>query len=195
MAEFEDDLLLQRAASGDMDAFEALIRSYERLIFSIAYRMLGNADDARDASQEVLIKIYKNLGKCANMKAFKSWVYTVANNTCIDEIRKRKNKTADSLDAMIQTDDGEMEKQFPADDLTPEERLLRKENKEALQKAILQLSPEHRTLIVLRDIRGLSYGELAEATGASLGTVKSRLSRARNQLCQIVLQTREQNKL
>ena len=194
MNHLNDDTLLQRAASGDMDAFEALIRGYEKLIYNITYRMLGNPDDARDASQEVLIKIYKNLSKCANMKAFKSWVYTVANNTCIDEIRKRKNRTADSLDAMIRTDDGEMERQFRADDPTPEERFLRKESNESLQRAIQQLSPEHRALIVLRDIRGLSYGELADATGASLGTVKSRLSRARNQLCQIVLKSREQNK-
>jgi len=193
MPEFDDDSMLQRAVSGDMEAFETLIRSYEKLIYNITYRMLGNPDDARDASQEVFIKIYKNLSKCANMKAFKSWVYTVTNNTCIDEIRKRKNKTADSLDAMIRTEDGEMEKQFPADELTPEERLLRKESRESLKKAIMQLSPEHRSLIVLRDIRGLSYSELAEATGASLGTVKSRLSRARNQLCQIVLKSREQN--
>jgi len=190
---FENDDLLRRAASGDMDAFEELIRGYERLIFNITYRVLGNADDAKDASQEVLIKIYKNLHKCANMKAFKSWVYTVANNTCIDEIRKRKNKTADSLDKFIQTEDGEIEKQLPADDVTPEESLLRKERRKDLQAAICQLSPQHRTLIVLRDIKGLSYNELADATGTSLGTVKSRLSRARLQLCQIILESKEQN--
>jgi len=190
-----DDDLLQRAASGDIEAFEQLVRGYERLIYNITYRMLGNPDDARDASQEVLIKIYKNLSKCTNMKAFKSWVYTVANNTCIDEIRKRKNKTADSLDAYFQTEDGEMEKQLPADDPLPEDLLLRKEKREVLQAAINQLSPEHKALIVLRDIKGLSYDELAEATETSLGTVKSRLSRARSQLCKIILKIKEQNDL
>ena len=190
-----DDDLLHRAASGDMDAFEQLIQGYERLIYNITYRMLGNPDDAKDASQEVLIKIYKNLGKCANMKAFKSWIYTVANNTCIDEIRKRKNKAADSLDALFQIEDGEMEKQLPANDPTPEELLLQKEKREILQLAINRLSPEHKALIVLRDIKGLSYGELADATSTSLGTVKSRLSRARSQLCQIIMKIKEQNEI
>ena len=188
-----DDSLLQRAATGDMDAFEELILGYEKLIYNITYRMLGNAEDARDASQEVLIKIYKNLGKCTSIKAFKSWVYTVANNTCIDEIRKRKNKPFESLNKLIQTEDGDIQQQLPADDPTPEERFLEQERREILQQAICQLSPEHRTLIVLRDIQGLHYEELANATGTSLGTVKSRLSRARTQLCQIISKIREQN--
>jgi len=188
------DELLQQAALGNLEAFEALIQSYERLIYNITYRALGNPEDARDASQEVCIKIYKNIGKCTSIKAFKSWVYTVANNTCIDEIRRRKNKTADSLDALVQTDDGTMEKQLRSDDLTPEENLLLKEKREILQEAILQLSPEHRVLIVLRDIQGLSYDELADTTNTSLGTVKSRLSRARIQLRKILIEIKEQNK-
>jgi len=188
------DDLLSRAVSGDMDAFEELIRGYERLIYSIAYRMLGSAEDARDAAQETMIKIYRNLARCTSIDAFQSWVYTITNNTCIDELRKRKNKTTDSLDELVKTDDGAMAKQLKSNDPTPEDILLRREQQKMLQQAINKLSPEHRALIVLRDINGLSYDELSATTGASLGTVKSRLSRARNQLCQIIVKNREQNK-
>ncbi|MCL2702323.1 MAG: RNA polymerase sigma factor [Defluviitaleaceae bacterium] len=174
--------LLEKAASGDIAAFELLIAEYEKLIFSQAFRMMGNAWDARDAAQESLIKIYKNIHKCHDIHSFKSWIRAITNNTCIDELRRRGNKREDSLNRMFETEEGEVELQFESTDPGPEAVLLGIEKQERIQLAINRLPVKYKTLIVLRDINGLSYEELAETTGLSLGTVKSRLSRSREKL-------------
>jgi len=174
--------LLTKAAAGDMAAFEQLILSYEKLIFSQAYRMMGNAWDARDAAQETLIKIYKNIHKCHDIKTFKSWIRAITNNTCIDELRKRGSKREDSLNRIFETEEGETELQFESNEPGPETVLLAAEKQDRIQAAINKLPPKHRMLIVMRDINGLSYEELAEASGLAPGTVKSRLSRARFKL-------------
>lgn len=178
----QDETLLRQAADGDVTSFEKLIIGYEKYIFTLAYRMLGNAEDARDAAQESLIKIYNNIHKCQNAKSFKSWISTITNNTCIDELRRRKKKREDSLSRIIETEDGETVLQFESDEPGPEETLLSMEKQERIQTAINKLPPKYKLLIVMRDINGLSYEELAETAGLSMGTVKSRLSRARARL-------------
>ena len=177
-----DGELLRQAAAGDVSAFEKLIINYEKLIFSQAFRMLGNAWDARDAAQESLIKIYNNIHKCHDIKSFKRWIRAITNNTCIDELRRRKNKREDSLNRIFETEDGEAVLQFESKDPGPETRLIGLEKQERIQLAINRLPGKYRSLIVLRDINGLSYEELSETTGLSMGTVKSRLSRARSRL-------------
>ncbi|MDR1705980.1 MAG: sigma-70 family RNA polymerase sigma factor [Clostridiales bacterium] len=180
----EGEALLERAARGDGQAFEMLIADYEKLIFTLAFRMLGNTQDARDASQETLIKVYNNLHKCHDIRSFKSWVTTITNHTCIDELRRRKGKRDESLNKIIEAGDSEFTPQFKSDGPGPEERLLSKERQEHIQRAINRLPVKYKQLIVLRDIGGLSYEELAETAGLSMGTVKSRLSRARIKLQQ-----------
>lgn len=180
--EMNDGELLALAAAGDVSAFERLIVGYEKLIFSQAYRMLGNACDARDAAQESLIKIYCNIHKCHDIKSFKYWIRAITNNTCIDELRKRKNRREDSLHRIYETQDGESSLQFEAPDATPEAELMTAEKQKLIQAAIDKLPPKYKSLVVLRDINGLSYEELSETTGLNMGTVKSRLSRARGRL-------------
>lgn len=192
--DFQNDLL-KKAMQGDLSSFEALIIHYEKLIFNISYRMFGNIEDAKDISQEALIKIYKNINKCVDIKHFRSWIYTVTNNTCIDELRKRKGKITDSIDERLYIDESSVVKQIKSKDLSPEDDYVNKELGETIQKAIDKLSPDKKQLIVLRDIQGLSYNELAEITDSSLGTVKSRLARARSSLKDILLKLKEQNKL
>ncbi len=179
--EIKNDML-QAAKNGNLNAFELIVKTYERLVYSIAYKMFSNADDAKDIAQEVFIKVYRNIEKCTDAKALKGWVCTIASNTCIDEIRKRKRKEAVSLDAVIETGEGEINLNLPDNKRTPEESVLRMEKFDELKRALDKLPEGYRILVILRDIEGLSYTELAEATCTNLGTVKSRLSRARAML-------------
>ena len=182
MTHNQDENLLMQAAAGDKHAFEQLITGYEQLIYSFAYRMLGNAWDARDAAQESLVKIYKNIHKCHDISSFKSWIRAITNNTCIDELRRRSKKREDSLTRYYETDEGEVEVQFASPDPGPETQALSNERQRRIQQAINQLPVKYKQLIVMRDINGASYEELADATGLAPGTVKSRLSRARAKL-------------
>ncbi len=187
--------ILQRAINGDIHAFEQLILKYEKLVFNISYRMMGNVEDAKDISQEALFKIYKNLSKCVDIRHFKSWICMITNNTCIDELRKRKGKTNESLDEYIELQEGGVAKQIRSNELTPEETLSRKERSVTVQEAINRLSYGQKILIVLRDIQGLSYEEMVNATNLSMGTVKSRLARARANLKKILTSQAEQKLL
>ena len=156
------------------------------MIYNIAYRMTGNPDDASDMTQEVMIKLFKNLDSFNQKSKFSTWVYRVATNTCLDELKKIRRKQTLSLDAEYETDDGSVS--FEQEDLspTPDEQAETNELKDIVARAITRLGEEHRAVIVLRDIKGLSYGEIAEILNCSDGTVKSRLSRARAKLKEIL---------
>lgn len=191
----EEAILIDKAVKGDINSFESLIIKYEKMVFNIAYRVFGNTEDAKDMAQEVFIKFYKNIKKCDNSKSVKTWIYTIAYNTCIDEVRKRKGKSTVSIDKDIDTDEGSFSKQLPSNEVTPENAVINKEKTIMIQKAINKLSEEHKILIVYRDINGFSYSEIAEITNLSLGTVKSRLSRARNSLKNIIKKDMEQKNI
>ncbi len=174
--------LLKKATEGDIYAFEQLILGYEKMVYSIAYRMLPNSEDAKDISQEVLIKIYKNLHEFSNIKYFKAWIAKITTNTCIDELRKRRRKEIISLDEKKDSSEGEKIIQIRSTETTPEESVVENEERVDLIAAIHKLPDDYKTLIILRDIQGLSYNEIADVTNSNLGTVKSRLSRARRRL-------------
>ena len=178
-----ETFLFEKAKSGKAKAFEDLILKYEKSIYNTAYRIMGNYEDARDMSQESLIKAYKNIRNCADVTHFRRLLYVITTNTCLDELRKRKNRVNVPIDSMIDnTDDSSPKRQFVSEEATPEERLINKELSVKIQNAINQLPDDQKAAIVLRDIRGLSYEEVAEAMSSSIGTVKSRLSRARARL-------------
>lgn len=181
-----EELLIKRAKKGDSKAFSALLNEYLSMIYNIAYRMTGNPDDASDMTQEVMIKLFKNLDSFNQKSKFSTWVYRVATNTCLDELKKIRRKQTLSLDAEYETDDGSVS--FEQEDLspTPDEQAETNELKDIVARAITRLGEEHRAVIVLRDIKGLSYGEIAEILNCSDGTVKSRLSRARAKLKEIL---------
>ncbi len=183
---------IQRAKKGDINAFESLIQENEILVYNIAYRMLAQPEDAKDISQEVFIKAYKNIHNFDEKSAFSTWIYRIAVNTCIDEIRKRKNKTTVSIEEEQQTQDGSFQKQFISEEPSPENAYLAFEKNQEIIQAINTLSPEHKAVVTLRDLNGLSYTEISDITNLSLGTVKSRLARARNQLKNEFLKNREQ---
>ncbi|WP_317856186.1 sigma-70 family RNA polymerase sigma factor [Chakrabartyella piscis] len=185
--------LVKKAKAGDMLAFEDLIVQYEKMIYNVALRMMNHSEDAYDMAQEVFIKAYRYLDKFDERSAFSTWLYRIAVNTCIDEMRKRKGKQTQSLDNELQNEDGSWKQEIADPDATPEEAVLQKEEQSEIMQALDTLSEEHKTIVVLRDIRGLSYEEIAEITETSLGTVKSRLSRGRKQLQQEILKIWEQN--
>lgn len=194
MADDIEKTLLNKAKQGNIIAFEKLIISHEKTVYNIAYRMFNNEEDAKDIAQEVFIKIYKNLNKFDGNCKISTWIHRITVNTCIDELRKRKGKETSSIDSLIDLDDGEVQKQYTDNSFNPEQSLINKEDIEDLKNAINLLSENHKALIVLRDIQGLSYNEIAEITQISLGTIKSRISRARIQLKNIIMNNKELSK-
>jgi len=162
------ELLLAKAKKGDKEAFGQIIYPYERLLYNIALKYMGNAEDAKDIAQESLLKIYLNIKTCNSIDTFKAWSARITVNTALDALRKRARNSADVLD------------DYQASEMDgPEHALIRTENIKIIKNAINSLPEDQRTLIILRDMEGFSYGELAQVAGIALGTVKSRLSRAR----------------
>ncbi len=184
--------LIKEAQKGNLEAFGSLIEEHERLVYNIAYRMFSNPEDVKDISQEVFLKVYRYLGKFDGKASFSTWLYRIAVNTCIDELRKRQGKETISLD--MENDNGEstLKNQYVDNSPGVEEQIISNEGFDRLKKAMNKLSYEHKTVITLRDIEGLSYSEISEITEVSQGTVKSRLARARKALKDLVLSEGEQ---
>lgn len=181
-----DTELVDKIIKGEMDTFEKLIDKYQKMVYNLAYRIFNNYSDAEDMTQEVFLKVYKNIEKCSGKGSIKTWIYTIAYNTCIDEVRKRKGKTNFSLDSTIDSDDGEYNFEVASKEETPENYLINKEEIKEIENAINKLSEVHKTLIFLRDIKGFTYNEISEIMEINLGTVKSKLNRARTNLKNIL---------
>lgn len=183
--------LLEKAKNRDIGAFEVLIEGCRKKVYNISLRFLGNQEDALDISQEVFIKIFRTLESFKGNSSFDTWVYRITVNLCLDEIRKRKNKNVISIDESFSSEDGDFKKQF--DDRSPGPDVLaeRKETKRMIEDAVNSLSEEHRTAIILRDIQGFSYEEVARLTDCPEGTVKSRINRARQALRNILFGKKE----
>lgn len=195
MAEQTDvSKLVELAQNGDSAAFGKLIESHERLVYNVVYRMLTNHEDAKDISQEVFLKAYRYLNKFDGKASFSTWLYRIAVNTSIDELRKRKGQETVSLEKEIDSGDGMLKKEYADNGAGVEEQVLAKESMANIKQAMENLSSEHRVIITLRDFEGLSYAEISEITQTSLGTVKSRLARARKALKDLIIEGWEQNK-
>ena len=171
--------LVARACQGDLAAFNLLVLEYQQLAYNVAYRLVGDPDSAADATQEAFIRANQALPGFRG-GAFKSWLLRIVVNGCYDVLRARQRHPSTSLDALA--DDPDSPTTFPDSGETPEEAALRRELRRQIQEGLLALPVDQRTVIVLFDIQGLSYTEVAEATRSSLGTVKSRLSRGRAKL-------------
>ncbi|MCL2171861.1 MAG: RNA polymerase sigma factor [Defluviitaleaceae bacterium] len=166
---------------GSNAAFENIISQYEKLIYNLAYRIMNNHEDARDICQEVFIKVFRHIKKLDGADFVKNWICTTTHNACLDELRRRRGKAADSMDEIM--DSPSRARLEPADIAPgPEGEAMRGELSEQIARAIGQLNDEQRILVVLRDIHGHSYDEIAEITQSPMGTVKSRLARARGNL-------------
>jgi RNA polymerase sigma-70 factor (ECF subfamily) len=186
-----EKILLKKARNGDIEAFELLIEDYQKKAFNVAYRMMGNSEDANDLVQEALIRIFKSIKNFKEQSSFSTWVYRIVTNVCLDELRRRKNKFTISIDEDIQLEDGNVKRQIESEGPTPEESLESKEIQDIVTKAIEELSNEHKTVIVLRDIQGFSYDEISDIMKCPEGTVKSRINRARKALREILKKQKE----
>ena len=181
-----EKVLLARAKKGEIAAFESLMTAYETRIYSLALRSTGSEQDAADITQEVFLRAWKNLDSFRGDSSLSTWLYRVTSNLCVDFARK---KAAEGMPTSI--DDEES----PAADLAdpsrmaqPEAAAENSELREELQFALAQLSEEHRRVVLLRDVAGMTYTDIARTLGLEEGTVKSRLARARASLRKILLE-------
>ncbi|MFH1784016.1 MAG: sigma-70 family RNA polymerase sigma factor [bacterium] len=178
---FEDEALVEKAQKGDHAAFEELVKRYERKIYNLAYKIMGNAEDASDVLQETFITAFRKLSTFRRESNFSTWVYRVAVNVCLMKKRKEKKMKTVSLDVPILYKDKDEIKRELSDDWAknPLATLENKELKETLNEAIKSLPEEYRTVFTLKGVEGLSNNEIAKILKISLPAVKSRLHRAR----------------
>ncbi len=178
---------MRRVLEGDVNAFEDLVTEHEKGVYAIAQRMTGNAEDAADMTQETFIKAYNSLSSFRGDSKFSVWLYRIATNVCLDFLRSRSRKPTVSLS--VEDDDGEETQMDIADESqSPEQLLERGLTRDAVRRGLKSLSPEYRQILLLREIQGLSYEEIAEALALEVGTVKSRIFRARKRLCAFLLE-------
>jgi RNA polymerase sigma factor (sigma-70 family) len=185
-----EEELIQSAKRGDLKAFNRLVEIYQDAVFHTAYRILDNSDAAADTAQEAFISAYSHLSAFRG-GSFKAWLLRIVTNACYDFLRARKRRPAQSLDDMFEAGEDREPLEFVNGREGPEAHAERAELNRTLQAGLSQLPEDQRVVVVLADIQGLSYDEIAAATGTNLGTVKSRLNRARLRLRDWLMQRQE----
>lgn len=183
----KDTPLVQRAAGGDPAAFEQLVLAYQKPVYNLALRLVANPDDAFDLTQEAFLRAWRKLDTVRAEEAFSAWLYRLTYNVCLDFLRTSKRRKAVSLTVSDEESDVQLDVPDPAPD--PETAMLRAADQAAVAQAMNQLAAEYRQILTLRIINDLSYQEIGEILGVAEGTVKSRLSRARQSLRKKLLQT------
>ncbi|MEZ4667611.1 MAG: sigma-70 family RNA polymerase sigma factor [Anaerolineae bacterium] len=172
-----ESALITAAMQGNITAFNTIVIHYQDRVFSLAYRILGERQSAADAAQDAFITAYRRL-ETYRGGSFRAWLFRVTTNTCYDELRRSKRRPAEALEELpgAELDDGPP---LASDAPSPEETVQDSELTRAIEDCIQGLQPDQRTILVLSDVEGFSYQDIADMTGVNLGTVKSRLSRAR----------------
>ncbi|HKP37701.1 MAG TPA: sigma-70 family RNA polymerase sigma factor [Pyrinomonadaceae bacterium] len=177
-----DHALLEGTLAGDEDAFAELVGRYRNQITSYIYRMINDYDGAVDLAQETFVRVYRAAGRYQTTHAFSTYIYRIATNLAISELRKRKRRQLVSLTGLLTSPDGEEVMDFNPPDLNPLQDvvLVDAERRAVVKRAISTLPERYRAPLVLRDVEGKSYDEIAAILHTSEGTVKSRINRARN---------------
>ncbi len=168
----EEGSLIAQSQRGDFDAFDRLVAAHEDRIYHAAYRITGNAEDARDAAQETFVKAFRALPRYRHEAAFGTWLHRIAVNASLDIVRRRPQAPPVPLEEVV----------LPAQTHNPDTEAERHEVQRRVHDALRRLAPDHRVIVVLRDLQGLAYEEIAEVLRMPIGTVRSRLSRAREAL-------------
>jgi RNA polymerase sigma-70 factor, ECF subfamily len=181
----QEQRLVEVAQRGDVESFNELVRLFEGRVYNLCYRMLGDADSAADAAQDAFLSAFRNL-RSFRGGSFRSWMLRIATNTCYDVLRVRKRRPSVSLD--IEADDESASSPLQIADTaeSPDDFSLRRELAAAIQDGLTTLPDEQRIVLILSDIQGLPYEEIAQITNSNLGTVKSRLSRGRARLREVL---------
>ena len=173
----DEKALIGQILAGDKDAFAQLVQTYQKPVYNLCLRMVSNPSDAEDLAQEAFVKAWRGLRFYKHEAAFSTWLYRLTSNVCIDFLRKQKRQNTISL-----TDEDEQELEIPDAEPMPEELLLHREKQQAVSEAMAQLEEEYRLALTLRVVDDLTYEQIAEVLGIKVGTVKSRIARAREQL-------------
>lgn len=176
-----DEELAELVKEGYSEAFDLIVKRYRRIVLNIAFYICRNEEDGADMAQEVFVKIYKNIDKFEGKSKFSTWVYRVAKNTCIDELKKLRrigaqNAAEEDYNYLYRIENSP----------SPEEEILKDEFNNFVRAFLYKLPPIYEEVLTLRYIKGLSYAEIAEKTGCSGGTVKSRIYRGKRSLKQII---------
>ena len=172
---------VEQATDGDKQAFGQLVRAYQRPVYNLTYRMLGNPDEAEDAAQETFLRAYANLRKYNSDHKFSTWLFSIANHHCIDRLRKRRI-------TWLSIDDNPVLQNLEGDVPRPERTAVRREESSEIQELLNQLEPAYRMPLVLRYWEEYSYEEIAQAMDLSIAAVKSRLFRARQKMAKLYLE-------
>jgi RNA polymerase sigma-70 factor (ECF subfamily) len=170
---------------GRRKSFDELVIRYQDRVFNICYRMLGNYEDANDCAQDVFIRVYRSLGGFRFQSSFSTWLYRIAVNTCKNRLASsafQRNRSVLRINGSTNRDGEERPMEIRDSTHTPNGALERKEREAVIQEAIESLPENQRIVVILRDVEGFTYEEIVEITGMNLGTVKSRIARARERL-------------
>jgi len=184
-AALSDDKLVRLAQRGDMLAFEELVARHRDNIYARAFSMVRNEDDAVDLSQEAWVKAWQRLKQFQGESSFVTWMTRIVINLCLDHLRKAKRHRAESIELM-EEESGGVERQMPVVQINPTEGLERGEIRQRIDKALGQLSYEHRTVLILHEFEQLEYKEIAKRMQCSIGTVMSRLFYARRRMANLL---------
>ena len=168
--------IVLRCQNGDADAMGTLITQYQQWVYNIAYGILGHHQDAEDVAQDAFVSAWENIGNFQFRSRFSTWLYRIVKNKCLNHIDQYQRRKTDP------TEIDDSQPWVPLDTVTPEAEALRTEEKEIVHAALAKLKPSHREILVLRELQDLSYEEIAEIVGCTLGRVKSRLHEARKAL-------------
>ena len=169
--------LIARLQKRDEAAFEELIRQYEKKVYTLCFRMCGNSEDAEEAAQDAFLALWRGIYRFRQESSLSTWIYRLATNACIDTLRRRKKQSGS-----VSLDDEELFVDAVDTSPQPQETVEHRETQKLLQEGLSALPEEYRKVLILREIEGLSYTEIAESASIELGTVKSRISRGRSLL-------------
>lgn len=189
MTREEECIVIGRVLAGDTEAFEQLLLANQAKVYNRCLRIVKNPEDASDLAQDAFLKAYQNLASFKGESSFSLWLYRLTTNVCLDFLRREKRREKSSL--TYQDEGGEtLEIELPDERFMPDEQTEKKEVLEHIKAGLEQLSEEHRKILMMRELDGLSYDEIAEMLQLSVGTVKSRIARARQQLTKILIEER-----
>ena len=185
MTEVSEKKIIEKVLGGDANAFEELVLKYEKTVYNLALRMVGDRDDAFDMTQEAFIKAYGSLSSFRGDSKFSVWIYRITTNVCLDFLRSKSRKQQVSL--TVSDDDEDAQLDIPGPKADPEQQLIKKISMQSVEEGLKTLPDKQRQILVMRELGGMSYAEIGKALSIEEGTVKSRIFRARKRLCIFLL--------
>ena len=185
MTEVSEKKIIEKVLGGDANAFEELVLKYEKTVYNLALRMVGDRDDASDMTQEAFIKAYGSLSSFRGDSKFSVWIYRITTNVCLDFLRSKSRKQQVSL--TVSDDDEDAQLDIPDPKADPEQQLIKKISMQSVEEGLKTLPDKQRQILVMRELGGMSYAEIGAALSHEEGTVKSRIFRARKRLCTFLL--------